>query len=150
MARPRLPADLREFLKLLNSARVEYLLVGGYAVGYYGYPRATGALDIWVAISDNNARKLVRVLKGFGFDLPHLTPEMFLESDRIVRLGEPPLRIEILMTISGVSFDDCYARRTRAKFDGLRVSLIGLEDLKKNKAASGRPKDLDDLQALEQ
>ena len=150
MAKPRLPADLREFLKLLNSARVEYLLVGGYAVGYYGYPRATGDMDIWVAISDKNVHKLVRVLRDFGFNLPNVQPKVFLEKDRIVRFGEPPLRIEILTTISGVSFEDCFARRARVKFDGLRVNLIGLEDLKKNKAASGRPKDLDDLQALEQ
>jgi predicted nucleotidyltransferase len=148
MAKPRLPADLREFLKLLNSGRVEYLLVGGYAVGYYGYPRATADLDIWVAISEGNARKLVQALKRFGFDVPNLQPEIFLEQDRLVRFGEPPLRIEILTTISGVAFKDCYARRARVRFDGLRVNLIGLADLKKNKAASARPKDLDDLQAL--
>jgi predicted nucleotidyltransferase len=149
MARPRFPADLREFLKLLNSARVEYLLIGGYAVGYYGYPRATGDLDVWIAVSDKNANKLVRVLKRFGFDVPDLKPEIFLEKDRIVRFGEPPLRIEILTTISGVVFPDCFARRARVLFDGLRVNLISFEDLKKNKAASGRAKDLADLQALE-
>src|SRR6516165_8615376 len=119
MAKPRFPADLREFLKLLNSARVEYLLVGGYAVAYYGYPRATADLDVWVAASDNNARKLVRTLKEFGFDLPNLRPEIFLAKDRIVRFGEPPLRIEILTSISGVSFDDCFTRRARVRFDGL-------------------------------
>jgi len=149
MARPRFPADLREFLKLLNSARVEYLLIGGYAVGYYGHPRATGDLDIWVAVSDKNAHKLVRILKDFGFDVPVLKPELFLEKNRIVRFGEPPLRIEILTTISGVIFQDCFARRARVKFDGLRVNLISFEDLKKNKAASARPKDLADLLALE-
>jgi predicted nucleotidyltransferase len=149
MAKPRFPADLREFLKLLNSARVDYLLIGGYAVAYYGYPRATADLDIWVAVSDNNARKLVRVLKDFGFDLPNLRSEIFLEKDRIVRFGEPPLRIEILTNISGVSFDDCFARRARVRLDGLRVNLISFQDLKKNKAASGRPKDLDDLTELE-
>jgi len=149
MARPRFPADLREFLKLLNSARVEYLLIGGYAVGYYGHPRATGDLDIWVAVSDKNAHKLVRILKDFGFDVPDLKPELFLEMNRIVRFGEPPLRIEILTTISGVVFQDCFARRARVKFAGLRVNLISFEDLKKNKAASARPKDLADLHALE-
>jgi hypothetical protein len=149
MAKPRFPADLREFLKLLNSARVEYLLVGGYAVAYYGYPRATADLDVWVAASDNNARKLVRTLKEFGFDLPNLRPEIFLAKDRIVRFGEPPLRIEILTSISGVSFDDCFTRRARVRFDGLRINLISFEDLKRNKVASGRPKDLDDLTALE-
>jgi hypothetical protein len=130
MAKPRLPADLREFLKLLNSARVEYLLVGGYAVGYYDYPRTTADLDIWVAVSDENAHKLVDVLKAFGFDLPSLKPELFLVRDRIVRFGEPPLRIEILTAISGVSFGDCFSRRTRARWDGLRVNLIGLNGAK--------------------
>ena len=148
MAKPRFPADLREFLKLLNSARVEYLLIGGYAVGYYGYPRATADLDIWVGMSHKNARELVGVLKKFGFQVPNLKPELFLEKDRIIRFGVPPLRIEILTTISGVSFDDCFGRRARVKFDGLRVNLISFEDLKKNKTASGRPKDMDDLLAL--
>ena len=137
-------------MKLLNSGRVEYLLIGGYAVGYYGYPRATGDLDIWVAVSDQNAQKLVSVLRRFGFDVPDLKPELFLENDRVVRFGEPPLRIEILTTISGVAFDDCFARRARVKFDGLLVNLISFEDLKKNKAASARPKDLADLLALEE
>jgi predicted nucleotidyltransferase len=146
MARLRFPADLREFLKLLNSARVEYLLIGGYAVAYYGYPRATANLDIWVDVSDTNARKLVRVLQNFGFDVPDLGEGLFRESGRI---SEPPLRIEILTTISGVSFDACFLRRARVRFDSLQVNLISLSDLMKNKAASGRPKDLDDLRALE-
>ena len=150
MAKPRLPADLREFLKLLNVVRVEYLLIGGYAVGYYGYPRATADMDIWVAISNQNARKLVRVLKDSGFNVPNLQPEVFLAKDRIVRFGEPPLRIEILTTISGVTFDTCFARRSKVRLDGLWVNLISLADLKRNKAASGRAKDLDDLQALEE
>jgi predicted nucleotidyltransferase len=150
MATPRLPADLREFLKLLNSKRVEYLLIGGYAVGYYGYPRATADMDIWVAVSPKNAAKLVAVLRDFGFDVPELKPELFLREDQIVRLGEPPLRIEILTSISGVKFSQCYSRRTQARLDGLRVNLIGLEHLKKNKAASGRSKDLDDLERLKE
>ena len=147
MAKLRFPDELREFLKLLNSARIEYLLIGGYAVGYHGYPRATAALDIWVAISEQNSRKLVQLLKEFGFDLPSLVPEVFLRSVNIVRFGEPPLRIEILTTISGVDFADCFARRARVQFDGLRVNMIDLADLKRNKAASGRLKDLDDLLA---
>ena len=149
MAKLRFPDDLREFLKLLNSARVEYLLIGGYAVGYYGYPRATADLDIWVAMSEQNSRKLVQMLKDFGFDLPNLVPDLFLRRESIVRFGQPPLRIKILTTISGVDFADCYARRAKVKFDGLRVNMIHLADLKKNKAASGRLKDLDDLEALQ-
>jgi predicted nucleotidyltransferase len=148
MAKLRFPADLREFLKSLNASRVEYLLIGGYAVAYYGYPRATGDMDLWVAMSEKNAEKLVRILREFGFDLPNLRQEVFLKPDSIVRFGEPPLRIELLTTISGVSFEECFARRIRVILDGLRVSLISREDLIKNKAASGRPKDLDDVQEL--
>jgi predicted nucleotidyltransferase len=148
MAKLRFPADLREFLKLLNSARVEYLLIGGYAVGYYGYPRATADLDIWIRVSEQNARKLVKALRAFGFDIPSLVPELFMQPDGMVRFGEPPLRIELLTSISGVEFQACFARRQRVRFDGIMVNLIQLADLKKNKAASGRPKDLDDLQML--
>jgi predicted nucleotidyltransferase len=141
----RLPEDLREFLKLLNLRKVEYLLIGGYAVGYYGYPRSTDDMDIWVAISPKNAEKLVQVLKEFGFAVPELKKELFLKPDQIVRLGEPPLRIEILTTISGVDFNECYLRKSKAMIDGLKINLISLRHLKKNKAASGRPKDQDDL-----
>jgi predicted nucleotidyltransferase len=149
MAKPQFPADLREFLKLLNAARVEYLLVGGYAVSYYGYPRTTADMDIWVGMSRQNADKLVRVLYEFGFNLPRVTAELFLKAESIVRFGEPPLRIEILTTIDGVNFGDCFARRNRKTLHGLRVNLISREDLLKNKAASGRPKDLADLRELE-
>jgi predicted nucleotidyltransferase len=148
MAKPQLPPDLREFLKLLNLRKVDYLLIGGYAVGYYGYPRATADLDIWIAISPKNAAKLVRVLRDFGFGVEELKPELFLAEEKMVRLGEPPLRIEILTAISGVTFDKCFRRRNRVKIDGLKVNLISLAHLKQNKKASGRPKDLDDLEHL--
>jgi predicted nucleotidyltransferase len=149
MAKRLLPDDLREFLKLLNVKRVEYLLIGGYAVGYYGYPRATGDMDIWVAISKTNARKVVDVLQEFGFGVAELRADLFLREDQIVRLGEAPLRIELLTSISGVRFADCHARRNQVRIDGLRVSLISLQDLKRNKAATGRAKDQADLEQLE-
>jgi predicted nucleotidyltransferase len=135
-------------LKLLNSKRVEYLLIGGYAVNYYGYARTTADMDIWVAISPRNAAKLVKVLREFGFDLPELRAELFLSEEKIIRLGEPPLRIELLTSISGVSFDECFAQRKKAFLDGLRVPIISLKDLKRNKTASGRLKDLDDIEHL--
>ena len=146
---PFLSKDLREFLKLLNLRKVKYLLIGGYAVGYYGYPRSTADMDIWVAMSPENAERIVKVLREFGFDVPELQPELFLQKDKIVRMGEPPFRIEILTTISGVEFDECYSRRTRGDARGLKVNVISLPHLKTNKAASGRPKDLDDLEHLE-
>ena len=135
-------------MKLLNLKRVDYLLIGGYAVGYYGYPRTTADMDIWVGMSTKNAAKLVQVLREFGFGVKELAPELFLAEDKIVRLGEPPLRIEILTTISGVNFAECSKRRNRVILDKLKVNLISLADLKKNKAASGRLKDLDDLENL--
>ncbi len=141
----QLPPDFKEFLRLLNSKEVEYLIVGGYAVGYYGFPRATGDIDIWIAISATNAEKTVNALKEFGFLVPGLSTELFLEPDRIVRMGMPPFRIEILTSISGVEFNECYLKRTNAVLDTVPVSLIDIDNLKLNKQASGRPKDLNDL-----
>jgi hypothetical protein len=149
MDTPQLPDDFNDFLKLLNDKGVEYLIVGGYAVGYYGYPRATADLDIWVALSPENAAKTVAVLREFGFGVEELSAELFLKEDQVIRLGVPPLRIEILTTISGVTFAECYAARNRDFLGGVEVNLISLAHPKLNKAASGRPKDLDDLQHLE-
>ena len=148
MATIQIPHDFKEFLKLLNSHRVEYLLVGGYAVGYHGYPRATADMDLWVAVHQNNAEKLVAVLREFGFNVPQLSVNLFLKAEQIVRMGVPPLRIELLTTISGVRFENCYSERIIDMIDDVEVHIISLEHLKKNKQASGRHKDLDDLQNL--
>lgn len=142
MASTHLPADLQEFLRLLNSLQVEYLLIGGYAVGY---PRATGDMDIWIAVNKANAERLVCVLREFGFGLPEVTEELFLQENKILRMGNEPIRIELLTTISGVDFDVCYDNRIEDEIDGVQVKIINLEDLTKNKRASGRHKDLDDL-----
>ncbi|MDQ3813741.1 MAG: nucleotidyltransferase [Armatimonadota bacterium] len=144
----QLPPDFKEFLQLLNSKGVEYLLVGGYAVGYHGYPRTTGDMDVWVAIHPQNAEKIVEALKEFGFGLPDLSPDLFLQKERIVRMGIPPFRIEVFTTISGVNFEECYAQRVVDVIDGVEVNIINLEYLKLNKQASGRPKDVNDLQNL--
>ena len=144
----QLPPDFKEFLKLLNSHRVEYLLVGGYAVGYHGYPRATGDMDLWVAVRQNNAEKLVVVLREFGLNAPQLSADIFLQENQIIRMGVPPMRIELLTTISGVDFDSCYSERIVDVIDNVEVHIINLKHLKQNKQASGRHKDLDDLQYL--
>jgi predicted nucleotidyltransferase len=143
-----LPPDFRDFLKLCNQKRAKYLLIGGYAVGFFGYPRATADMDVWIERSHENAEKIVAVLKLFGFDVPELSIDLFLEEGKIVRMGVPPLRLEILNDISGVTFAECYPSRTRAIIDGIRVDIISLEHLKVNKKASGRDKDLDDLKNL--
>ena len=143
-----LPQDFKDFLKLLNFHKVDYLLIGGYAVGYHGYPRATADMDIWIAISQHNAEKLVIVLKEFGFDLPEVKESLFLQKDKVLRMGNAPIRIELLTTISGVEFQTCYENRIEDKIDGIDVNIIDIDNLKKNKKASGRFKDLDDLEKL--
>ncbi|MCG3126648.1 MAG: hypothetical protein CHACPFDD_01499 [Phycisphaerae bacterium] len=146
MATIRLAPDFREFLRLLGSAKIRYLLVGGYAVAFHGHPRTTGDMDVWVAVDPENTARLVDVLRAFGFT--DVSRELFLEPGRVIRMGNPPVRIKILTHVSGVDFDKCYARRQVELLDGIRVSLISLADLRRNKRAAGRPKDLADLSAL--
>lgn len=148
MDKTSLPPDFKDFLKLLNSHEVDYLLIGGYAVGYHGYPRATSDLNIWIGISQENAKKLVVVLREFGFDLPEVEESLFLRKDKVLRMGNAPIRIELLTTISGVDFQTCYEARIEDRIDGIKMNIIDLENLKKNKKASGRFKDLDDIERL--
>lgn len=143
-----LPPDFKEFLKLLKEYDVQYLLIGGYAVGYHGYARATDDMDIWVAIHPDNAQKLVSALKAFGLNDPNLTPELFLQKPKIIRMGFPPMRLEISTSISGVDFEECYQTRIVDTLDDIEVNLIDLAHLKKNKKASGRAKDIADLENL--
>lgn len=148
MATILLPPDFKEFLSLLNSERIEYLLVGGYAVGYYGYPRATGDMDLWIAPTPQNAASMAKALKIFGFSSESIRPEIFLQRNKVVRMGMPPLRIDLLTDVTGVDFEQCFAEKTVDTIDGIQVNLISLEQLKTNKRAIGRSKDLDDLEHL--
>lgn len=148
METTQLPLDFREFLKLLDENAVEYLLIGGYAVSYHGYPRSTYDMDLWIGISRDNAERMSRVMTSFGFTGSDVPPELFLREDCLIRMGVPPVRLELLTRISGVEFEDCYPNRTVDSIDGVNVSIISLSDLRLNKAASGRPKDLDDLLRL--
>ena len=143
-----LPPDFKDFLKLLKSKNIKYLLIGGYAVGYHGYPRATNDMDIWIAIDSVNAELLVEVLKEFGFDTPKLSKDLFLEENKIIRMGVAPIRIEILTSISGVNFEECYQNKVVDVIDETQVDIINLKHLKINKKASGRHKDLDDFENL--
>ncbi|NUM63382.1 MAG: hypothetical protein HUU44_14795 [Ignavibacteriaceae bacterium] len=127
---------------------MEYLLIGGWAVGYYGYPRATGDMDIWVSAKRENAFKLINAFKEFGFDVPELSVELFTKENQITRIGVPPLRIEVLTSISGVKFEECYPNRNVVSIDNIEINLINLDDLKKNKAAAKRFRDLDDLENI--
>ncbi len=143
-----LPPDFKEFLSLLKGKNIQYLLIGGYAVGYHGYPRATNDMDIWIAINPNTAEQMVLALKEFGFDASQLSKELFLKENNIVRMGIAPIRIEILTTISGINFEECFQQRIVDEIDGIEVNIIGLKQLKINKKASGRYKDLDDFENL--
>jgi hypothetical protein len=148
MAMTHLPSDFKEFLQLLNIHNVRYLLIGGYAVGYHGYPRATIDMDVWIAIHPDNAQRIVTALKAFGFDLPEVEETIFLQKDKVIRMGVPPMRLELLTSISGVEFEVCFNERIEDTIDGVPVNVISLERLKQNKKASGRYKDLNDLEHL--
>ena len=148
MAEIELHPDFKDFLRLLNAHAVEYLLVGGYAVGCHGYPRATGDMDVWIAVSESNAQKAAIVLRDFGMPEEDVSKRLFLERDKVVRMGVPPVRIEVITGASGVDFAECYSRREVIEIDGIPVNFISLEDLKENKRASARHKDLDDLEHL--
>lgn len=148
MANTQLPPDFKDFLSLLKENKVRYLLIGGYAVGYHGYPRNTADMDVWIGVDPDTAEKMVKVMTDFGFEEGTVTPDVFLNQQGVIRMGVPPLRLEILMEISGVDFDTCYGRRINATLDGVEVSVISLQDLRENKSASGRLKDLSDLEHL--
>jgi predicted nucleotidyltransferase len=143
-----LPRDFRDFLKLLEDEKVDYLLIGGYAVGYYGYPRATADMDVWIEVNPTNAARTFRALTRFGMKTPDMTVDLFLDKGKVIRMGVPPMRLEIQTDISGVTFAECFARRQRVDMGGVEVNLIALADLKVNKRASGRHKDLEDLDHL--
>jgi hypothetical protein len=148
MAIPTLARDFKEFLKLLNSNNVEYLLIGGYAVGIFGYIRTTNDLDIWVGVSPENAARIECVLREFGFAAAALPPDLFLAPNNVVRMGVSPIRIELLTSISGVQFETCYAERETVRIEEVLVPVISLARLRENKEASGRAKDLADLENL--
>jgi hypothetical protein len=141
--------DFKEFIELLNENNVGYLVVGGYAVAFHGHPRYTKDLDVWIDLSPDNADKILNALKQFGFGSLGLKPDDFLEDGQIIQLGYPPNRIDILTTLTDLKFTDCYKARVEAKIQGLQINFIDIDNLKKNKRATGRPQDLVDAENLE-
>jgi hypothetical protein len=142
MAKIELHPDFKDFLKLLNSYNVRYLLVGGYAVGYHGYPRATGEMDIWIEISDSNSKKVASAFRDFGMPVEAISENLFLEKNKVIQMGVPPVRLEVITSASGVDFDKCYSNREIFEIDGIPINIISLDDLKRNKSSAGRHKDL--------
>jgi len=143
-----LSKDFKEFVELLEKHHVEYLVVGGYAVGQYGYPRFTGDLDIWINPTEDSYNKIIIVLNEFGFSSLNLSLNDFHKLGNMIQLGYPPLRIDILNEIDGVEFNSCYANKNRNKTDDIYINFISYDDLIKNKKASARHKDLDDIDQM--
>jgi predicted nucleotidyltransferase len=141
--------DFREFIQSLNDNGVRYLVIGGYAVAFHGHPRYTRDIDIWIELSPDNAARIVTALEQFGFGSLGLKAADFLTPDQIIQLGYPPSRIDLITTACGVDFADCYAARVTVKVDGVPVGFIDLENLKRNRRASGRLQDLADLENLQ-
>jgi hypothetical protein len=140
--------DFREFIQSLNDNKVRYLVIGGYAVAFHGYPRYTKDLDIWIEPSSENAANLVKALDQFGFGSLNLQISDFLAPDQVIQLGYPPNRIDLITTPSGVTFEDCFASKNKVIIEDLELNFIDLENLKQNKKASGRLQDLADLENL--
>ncbi len=142
--------DLKELLELLNTNHVEYLVVGGFALGFHGAPRSTGDIGIWIRVSEKNAKRIENVLNQFGLSSLGYRTADFLDKNLVIQLGVPPVRIDIIMSISGVEFDEAYINRVIAESAGMVINYISKEDFIKNKKASGRLKDLADIESLTQ
>lgn len=143
-----LDQDFKEFIQSLNNNSVQYLIVGGYAVALHGYPRYTKDIDIWIALDQKNADNMVHAIDEFGFGSLGLKTDDFLEPGVFIQLGYPPKRIDIITTLQGIQFAECYQSRVEVEIEGVKVDFIDLENLKKNKRAVGRKQDLADLEKL--
>ena len=144
----KLQKDIHEFVALLLSRKVEFLLVGGYAMAVHGAPRFTEDIDFFVLVSPENAGRLAEVLKEFGFGEAGLNSSDFLEPDQVIQLGRAPNRIDLLTGISGVTWEEAWASRIPTNLDGLNIQVIGRDALAANKKATGRPQDLADVARL--
>jgi hypothetical protein len=144
-----LNSDFKEFIQLLNDNQVKYLVIGGYAVAIHGHPRYTKDIDIWIDMTPENADKLVTALNQFGFGSLGLSSQDFQSPDQIIQLGYPPNRIDLITTPDGIDFDICYTSKLEIIINDIPVQFIDLNNLKKNKKASGRLQDLADLENLE-
>lgn len=143
-----LTSDFKEFAGLLNSNGVEYLIVGGYALAVHGHPRYTGDLDFWIGHAPDNAARVLAALQQFGFGALGITLDDLSTPGQVIQLGDPPARIDLLTSIDGVDFRQARERRQVVQIDGIDLPFISLEDFKANKRASGRLKDLADLESL--
>jgi hypothetical protein len=140
--------DFKELLELLNSHKVKYLVVGGYALAFHGAPRFTGDIDLFVKPDSANAKRILAVLAKFGFGSLNLSEADFTSPENVVQLGVPPVRVDIMTSLTGVSWDKAVANRVRGRFGDTPVCFISRKDLIANKKALGRKKDLADIETL--
>ncbi len=138
--------SFREFIESLNYNQVRYLVIGGYAVALHGHPRYTKDMDVWIEMSAENAIKVIKALEQFGLGSLGLQVSDFMEPEQVIQLGYPPVRIDLITTPSGVEFETCYVSKVEVEMEGVVVNFIDLENLKKNKRATGRLQDLADLE----
>ena len=144
----KLHKDLKEFIELLNSLKIDFVVVGAHAVAFHGYPRFTGDIDLFISPSPLTATKLTTALQSFGFPIPPGFENAFTQPEKIIQLGRAPNRIDLLTSISGVTFDEAWGDSITTNLDGIPVRILGLKTLLKNKRASGRAKDLADIEEI--
>ena len=149
MIPPQLNADYRDMLSALNDAGAEWLLIGGYAVIAYGYPRATKDIDLWVRPTKENAVRVLRALACFGAPDHGVTLDDLTRPTSVIQFGVPPCRIDIVTGAQALTFEDAWARRVTEEVDGVRVNILSLDDLLANKRSVGRLTDRADVEALE-
>ncbi len=140
--------DFRELLALLNDNNVEYLIIGGYALAFHGAPRYTGDIDLFIRPDPANAQRVIKALVAFGFSFPNLTADDFQNPNKIVQLGVPPVRVDLITSLTGVSWEEASASKEPGFFGDVPVHYIGREQYIANKRATGRRKDLADIEAL--
>ena len=140
--------DFKEFITLLNVHKVEYIIVGGYAVAIHGFPRTTGDIDFWIKPYQENSERMMKVLKDFGFGTVDISIEDFLKKDYVVQLGFPPNRIDIMTSVTGLNFDEAWKEKKEINFEGENINFISLHHLRINKKQTGRDKDNLDLKNL--
>ena len=140
--------DFREFLELLNAHEVQFIIVGGYALAFHGAPRFTGDIDVFVKPDNANAKRIINALADFGFSSLDLTINDFIDQNKVIQLGLPPVRIDIITSISGVTWEEAEASKEPGLFGNVSVTYIGKQQFITNKRATGRKKDLADIEAL--
>ncbi|MCK5059417.1 MAG: hypothetical protein KAT34_22395 [Candidatus Aminicenantes bacterium] len=145
----RVEKDFKEFIELLNKNKVKYLIVGGYAFAFYAEPRFTKDIDFFVEISETNAENIAKTLVDFGFESTAVKKDYFQIPGKIIQLGYSPMRIDIITSITGVALKDAWKNKKKGKYGDASCYFISKEDLKKNKKAAGRSKDIADLELLE-